>query len=136
MMEGSYGANGYLLKKCSPEEINKALESIYYNNMYYSDTVTRNFFQAVLNKEKKLPNLTEREIQVLKYSCSDMSYADIASKTQTTTRSIEGYRDSLFRKLKTNSRAGLVMFAIQFGLVTIEMNSTDDKKPSHKKQLT
>ena len=120
----TYGANGYLLKNADPIEIRKAIEDIYYEGMYYGNKASRNFVHAVQNREIKIPNLTEREMAVLKYVCSDLSYADIALKTQTTTRSVEGLRDSLFRKLNCNSRVGLAMFAIQFGLVPVEVNSS------------
>jgi DNA-binding NarL/FixJ family response regulator len=40
----------------------------------------------------------------------------------TTAKSVEGYRDSLFKKLNINSRASLVMFAIRFGIVPLEVN--------------
>jgi len=129
-----YGANGYLLKSSDPEEIKKAIGIVYNNGAYFSDSTTRHFFNAVQNKQIKLPNLTAREIQVLNYCCGDLSYAQIAEKIGTTTRSVEGYRDSLFKKLKTNSRVSLALFAVQFGLVPLEINIFEDKNFLQKKQ--
>ena len=128
-----YGANGYLLKSCDPDEIKNAIVSIYNHGMYYSDVVTRHFFNSVKNKEIKIPNLTGREIQVLNLCCGDLSYAQIAEKIGTTTRSVEGYRDSLFKKLNTNSRVSLAMFAVQFGLVPVEIYTSEDKNFLQKK---
>ena len=128
-----YGANGYLLKSCDPDEIKNAIFSIHNSGMYYSDIVTRQFFNSVINKEIKIPNLTGREIQVLNNCCSDLSYAQIAEKIGTTTRSVEGYRDSLFKKLNTNSRVSLSMFAVQFGLVPVEIYTSEDKQFLQKK---
>jgi two-component system, NarL family, invasion response regulator UvrY len=128
-----YGANGYLLKSCDPDEIKNAIFSIYNNGMYYSDVITRHFFNAVRDKEIKLPNLTGREIQVLNLCCGDLSYGQIAEKIGTTTRSVEGYRDSLFKKLNTNSRVSLAMFAVQFGLVPVEIYTSGDKNFLQKK---
>jgi len=128
-----YGANGYLLKNCDPEEIKKALTTICNNGVYFSDSTARHFFNAVQNEEIKLPSLTAREMQVLHMCCSDLSYAQIAEKIGTTTRSVEGYRDSLFKKLKTGSRVSLAMFAVQFGLVPMEINTFEDKNFLQKK---
>ena len=116
------GANGYMLKTSHPLEIIEALHSIYKNGMYFSEVVTSYYFHAIQNKKLRVPEFTDKETQVLKYSCSDLSYEDIALKMHTTKRSVEGYRDSLFKKLNVNSRVSLVMFAIQFGLVPIETN--------------
>ena len=60
------------------------------------------------------------ELNVMKHCCSDLSYEQIAIKIGTTKRSVEGYRDSIFKKLNINSRTAIAMYAIQFGLVTID----------------
>lgn len=127
------GANGYLLKKCDPEHIKSAVISIYKNGMYYSDIATHQFFNRIHNKEIRLPNFTEKELQVLQYCPGDLSYSQIAEKMGTTTRSVEGFRDSLFKKLNTHSRISLALFAVQFGLVQLEINSTDDINILNKK---
>jgi len=116
-----HGASGYLLKSCDPEEIKKALIAVYNTGFYYSNTITSRFVQQVRSKEISIPNFTEAEIEMLKHCCSDLTYIEIAEKMNTTVRSIEGYRDSLFNKLSVNSRVSLSMFAIQFGLVPLEM---------------
>ncbi|MGN6568105.1 MAG: response regulator transcription factor [Flavipsychrobacter sp.] len=113
------GANGYLLKNCSPGELKNAIESVYNNGYYYNSQRVRKYYKMVENKEIKLPRFTPNELEVLKYSCSDLSYSEIANRMGKTSRSIEGYRDSLFRKLNINSRVGLVIHAIKFGIVTI-----------------
>ncbi len=119
------GANGYLLKSCDPDEIRKAIVTIHKEGMYYSDMVTRNYFHAIMNKEIKLPNLTPMEVLVLKQCCSDLSYSQIAEQMNTTSRSVEGYRDSLFKKLNVNSRVSLAMFAVQFGIVPVDMYTSE-----------
>lgn len=120
------GANGYLLKSCDPTDIKKALISIYQNGFYHSDMVSNQLIHAIKNKKIKLPHFTEKELQVLKYSCTDLSYAQIAQKMNTTSRSVEGYRDSLFKKLKVNSRVSLALYAVQSGITPMEVmeNST------------
>ncbi len=120
------GANGYLLKSCDPEDIMHALLTIHNKGMYYNEAVARSYFQAMQNKDFKMPDLTATEISTLKYCCSDLSYAEIADKLGVTTRSVEGYRDGLFKKLQVSSRVGLAMFAVQFGIVTIEINTSEN----------
>lgn len=122
-----YGANGYLLKSCNSEEIKRAIHAIYNTGMYYSDKVTSQFIQDIRDNVIKLPHLTEKEMQVLKYTCTDLRYTEIAEALGTTTKSVEGARDYLFKKLNVNSRTGLAMYAVQFGIVPIERNASEDK---------
>ncbi len=114
-----YGANGYLSKDCDPEEIKRALVAICEQGMYYSDFFIEKMAVVVKDKKKE-PKITERELQFLKHCLSDLTYFQIASLMKTTQKSVEGYRDSLFRKLGINSRVGLAIYAIRSGLVTID----------------
>ena len=122
------GAGGYLLKSCSIEEMHKALRSIYNQGVYYSDTVSRQYFIAIQNRQRRLPNITEQEMAVLRQCCSDLSYAEIARRLGTTARSVEGHRDALFKKLNVNSRVSLALYAVHTGLITIEMGIPGSSK--------
>jgi DNA-binding CsgD family transcriptional regulator len=64
-------------------------------------------------------NLNEREMEFLKFSCSEMTYKEIADKMHLSPRTIDGYRDSLFDKLKIKTRVGLAIYAIKHGIVHI-----------------
>lgn len=114
------GANGYLLKNCRPEEVKEGVLSVYNDGIYFSNVVTRNYFHGIRNKEIRHSHFTENELNVLKKCCSSLSYAEIAKEMNTTTRSVEGLRDSLFKKLQMNNRVSLAMFAVQTGIVPIE----------------
>ncbi len=115
----SNGANGYLTKNCDQHTLRKAITSIYHHGYYNADAIAKKLSSSV--KEKKyLIDITEAEKVFLKYCCSDLTYKEIALLMKTTTKSIEGHRDCLFKKLSVNSRASLVMFAIQYGIVIID----------------
>ena len=121
------GATGYLVKNCDPEEVKKAIIAVYNNGAYFSDAPTRNLFNAVRNGHVKLPNITAKESELLKHFCTELSYAEIAAKVGTTARSVEGHRDSLFKKFNTNSRVTLAILAIQFGFVPLEIDGYLDE---------
>lgn len=118
------GADGYLQKNCSPKELETALRSIQDNGIYSPDVETYKFYRAVKNNEVKLPEFSEKEIALLKHCCSDLSYDQIAQKLNTTLHSVDWYRNSLFKKLNVGSRSSLVMYAIQFGLVALDIDAT------------
>jgi DNA-binding NarL/FixJ family response regulator len=118
------GANGFLMKDCEPEELENAIRSIYANGIYTPDLEAYKFYRSVLNKEAKLPELTDIEVALLQFCCSDLSYVQIAEKMHTTPHSVDWHRLSLFKKLNVKSRSSLVMYAIQFGLVELNIDVT------------
>jgi len=68
----------------------------------------------------KLPaKLNQRELQFLTLVCTELTYREIAEQMYLSPRTIDGYRDDLFEKLKVKTRVGLVMYAIKNGIVTL-----------------
>lgn len=112
------GASGYLLKDADPLELKKALLEIQEKNFHYSDIVRKQVIQGI-QREKEL---SENEIRFLKLCCTELTYKDIAEQMFKSPRTIDGYRESLFTKLNVSTRSGLVMYAIQTGLVPINSN--------------
>jgi len=113
------GANGYLLKNSPPQELRKALQSIFDNGLYFSEVASSNLLHR-LQHSNILPSFNEHEIELLKFCHTDLTYKEIADKMTLSERSVAGYRTNLFEKLHVNSRAGLVVCAIQMGLVPVE----------------
>jgi DNA-binding NarL/FixJ family response regulator len=119
------GANGYLLKNCSAIELLDAIDSIFTKGYFYNDMVTGRMIHAFRNLEneastiKSLASLTEREIEVLKYVSTELTYAEIAKKMNVSPRTVDGIRDALFEKLNVKTRVGLVLFAVKNGIVQV-----------------
>ena len=118
------GANGYLQKDCSPQELERAIRTVHEMGVFGADIGNYSVFRKGKGKVEDLPDFTENEIALLGYCCSDLSYHQIADKMNTTHHSVDWYRNSLFRKLNVKSRSSLVMYAIQFGLVELDIDST------------
>jgi DNA-binding CsgD family transcriptional regulator len=69
--------------------------------------------------ELKETTLNDKEREFLRWTCSELSYKDIAEKMYLSPRTIDDYRQSLFSKLKVHSRVGLVMYAIRNGIAEL-----------------
>jgi two-component system, NarL family, invasion response regulator UvrY len=119
------GARGYLLKDTEPKEFKQALDAIMQKGFYYSELVTGKLIHAVNsitddgNELASSVKLSDREIEFLKYICTEMTYKEIAEKMFLSPRTIDGYRDALFEKLNIKTRTGLVIFAIKNNLVQL-----------------
>jgi DNA-binding NarL/FixJ family response regulator len=112
------GCCAYLLKDTHPNELEKALEEIAAKGYYNADVSNINF-RRLLQAEKEALALSEREKEFLKLSCSDMTYKEIAQLMHVSERTVDGYRESLFLKLKVQSRVGMALEAIRKELVKL-----------------
>ncbi|HTF30751.1 MAG TPA: helix-turn-helix transcriptional regulator [Flavitalea sp.] len=76
-----------------------------------------------MNKDLDRPDdrvtLSEKEKELLRWICSEMTYKDIAAKMFVSPRTLDDYRNNLFEKLKVKTRVGLVLYAIRNRLVEV-----------------
>lgn len=124
------GAAGYLTKEASREKIEIAMQSIASKGYYYDDFITDSLI-ATLRKinytrdegqnRTVLANkvLTEREREFLELLGTELSYKAIAEKMKVSPRTIDGYREELFRKFNVCSRVGLLMHGIKDGVINV-----------------
>ncbi len=115
------GAKGYLLKSADPLEIRKALDTLLRNDFYLPSTISERIVlglgQNNVEEEEIDADLNEKELEFLKLICSEMSHKEISNKMNVSKRTVDYYRDGLFRKLNTKTRVGLVRYAIEHGLI-------------------
>ena len=117
------GANGYLHKSCSPKELEQAIRCIYGTGIFHADAEAAGYYEDIVNRKIGLPGFTEQEVLLLQHCCSDLGYEQIADRLGVTMRSIDWTRNSLFKKLNVKSRSGLVMYAVQLGLVPMDVDN-------------
>ena len=121
-----YGAKGYILKDIKPKELLHALNTVFEKGMYFNDVLYSNLVHTIKNgvcepedPYQKLICLPEREKEFLKWVCTEKSLKEIAAEMHLSPRTIDGYRDHLFEKLKVTSRVGLVLFALRTEVVKL-----------------
>lgn len=109
------GAKGYLLKNIHPTELEKALNSLVKQQYYYPEWATKSIVHNLGNEGGKTnaSSFTEREMEFLSYTCTELSYKEIAAQMCCSPRTVEGYRDALFEKLELKTRVGLAVFAMK-----------------------
>ena len=114
------GAKGYLLKGCTPHELKQGLDSLMQKGHYYTDYLTSQLIRN-LNSEYVLDpiaelGLNDRELQFVRFSCSELTYAEISDKMCVSPRTVDGYREAVFFKMNVKSRVGMVLEALRLGL--------------------
>jgi DNA-binding NarL/FixJ family response regulator len=103
-----YGASGFLSKNTDPDTLVNAIVAIHENGYYHSELIHPKYLELLYNRKAKENMLTEREIEFTLYCCTNLHYNEIARSLNLSIKTIEGYRDSVFKKLNINSRSELV----------------------------
>lgn len=116
----SKGANGYLLKDIHPETLRVALNEVMDKGYYHSEKVTAALLDSLKPKDS-IQNFTlkETELTFLQYACSELTYSEIADKMNVSPKTVDNYRNELFKKFKVKNRVGLVIFGLKKKLITI-----------------
>lgn len=116
------GVKGYLSKDIEVEDMHLALETISNKGFYYSDVVTEVMASEMQNKSgnsNNLDKLSDNEKKFLILACTDMTYVQIAEKMFLSPKTIEGYRETLCKKLHLTTRVELALYAVKNGLVKL-----------------
>jgi len=121
------GAHGYVSKEASPEELLKAIESVFEGAAFFSAEIA----QAALNqivtsggKKEPFAQLTTREREVLILIAEGRSNKEIATRLGIGVRTIETHRERIMRRLDIHSVAGLTKFAIANGMISLEESAS------------
>jgi DNA-binding NarL/FixJ family response regulator len=116
------GAHGYLLKDTAATELRRAVRAVQEGEAFFSPPVARRLSAAVrgeLEREQRsseLSSLTGRERDVLQGIARGWTNKEIAAELGISHRTVETHRESLMRKLRIRTVAGLTKFALDTGL--------------------
>ena len=117
------GADGYVLKDATHEELMMAVESVLKGKTYLSPGVSRRVIEGYLEgKESQMPPstlglLSQREREVLKLIAEGYKNKEIATDLCISLKTVEKHRANLMKKLDLHNAAALTAYAIEQGLV-------------------
>ncbi|MCX6223639.1 MAG: response regulator transcription factor [Bacteroidia bacterium] len=112
------GALGFVSKRASPEELQKAIGVVYQGEVYVSQDVIRELGQYMVNRPRR-KSLTNREIEILNLACQGSSSRQIAEKLDLSEKTVVNHRYHIFIKANVPNIAGLIFWAIQNHLIRI-----------------
>jgi DNA-binding NarL/FixJ family response regulator len=119
------GAKGYVLKDADPEELRQAFKEVLSSGYFYNDAITRKVMRSINDLDNlkadvfSFSSFNEREEQFVKLCCSEKTYKEIADEMFVSERTVDNYRESVFKKINVSSRVGIVMYAIKNGMVKL-----------------
>ena len=126
------GAAGFLSKDSTPAELTRAIEVVSQGNVYLSPKITSillNDYLPRLQGEKTestsqerepLTHLTPRQREILQLVAEGRSTKDIATLLKMKVKTVEVHRARLMKRLDIHDTAGLVRYAVRYGIVALE----------------
>ncbi|MBN9286041.1 MULTISPECIES: response regulator transcription factor [Flavobacterium] len=120
------GASSYLVKNATPKEMLFTINEVISKGFYYNDFVMQVVNESMIESQKKAKSnfdddyLTNREKEVLQLICGQLSTNEIAEKLFISPRTVEGHRNNLLLKTDSKNVAGLVVYAIQNRIISLD----------------
>ncbi len=122
MKAAEIGVNGYILKDSDFEELRKAIMTIIGGETYIQPSLIPALNSKMIEKnedDKKLENLTRREVEVLKLLAVGMYNKEIAEKLHISERTVKNHISNIFKKIDVTDRTQAAVFSIRNNLVKI-----------------
>lgn len=121
----SAGADGYLVKNDSGEEILQAIKKIRAGRTYIAPSLAEDFTEDVLNAYRKqaaspFRDLTKREKQVLALVVEGHTSKAMAGILNLSARTVDHHRSNLLKKFNMKNSVDLVNYAVRNGYVALD----------------
>lgn len=115
------GASGYLLKDAGTEEMINAIRTVFKGETFYSQQIMQSIVNQLVDNKKTIVDqkLTKRELQILKLIAEELSNKEIADSLFISPRTVDAHKRNLLEKLQVKNTAGLVKYALRFGLIEL-----------------
>ncbi|MFP4589263.1 MAG: response regulator [Candidatus Acetothermia bacterium] len=115
------GASGYLIKDASPEELIQAIKDVYRGESTLDPKVAGTVIRSVqIKSEDSSEELTDREVEVLKFLAKGLSNDDIADKLCISERTVRSHVSNILGKLNLANRTQAALYAVKEGLADLK----------------
>jgi DNA-binding NarL/FixJ family response regulator len=121
------GANGYVLKTATPEEIIQAVRDVYAGKSVVDAVIAQKLVAHIADPSSApVVALSEREMEVLALVAKGLTNKLIATQLNISDRTVQGHLAHIFDKLQAASRTEAVMRAVSLGWISQDIAATDD----------
>jgi DNA-binding NarL/FixJ family response regulator len=119
------GVSAFLPKGIMPRELASVIEIVMERGVYFlpgqidvlRGQISSRVAQPVIEAEN---SLTDREIEILRLLCQQKTAKEIGEQLFIAQRTVEGHKNNLFLKTGVKNITGLVIYAIQRGIIKLE----------------
>jgi two-component system response regulator NreC len=111
------GAIGYVLKAAADTELVEAVRAAAQGRGYLNPELAARAVASALPEHGEAGHLTPRELEILVLIAHGHTNAEIAAQLVLSVRTVESHRLHILQKLQRTSRAELVRYALDHGLI-------------------
>lgn len=113
------GANSFVTKNCSRQEIVNAIIATAKDERFFCNTILEVFVERPKDKTKVelTTNLTEREIEILQLIGKGHSTKELADLLHLSQHTIYTHRKNMMKKLGVKSSTDMILSAVNLGLI-------------------
>jgi DNA-binding NarL/FixJ family response regulator len=112
----SIGADGYVLKTATTDEMLKALHSVAEEGSYLTPAIAKRVIELAGSKGST-GALTERELEILQLLAEGLRPSEVAAKLFVSLKTVKNHLTSIYSKLGVHTGAQAVSEAFRRGLV-------------------
>ena len=114
------GVHGFLNKSAEPEEVERALYSVFDKDFYRNEVVDKALRGAI----RRMPDataskLSPRETEILLLICQELTPPEISARLQISEKTFFNHRTNILAKIGVRGNVGLVKYAYQRGLLEL-----------------
>lgn len=119
------GAVGYLVKDSAPLDLKMAIAAVMRDEIYLSPRVSKHVVAGFLHgkphqDESSMDALTARQREILQMIAEGKSTKEIAYQLNVSVKTVETHRAALMERLDIHDIAGLVLYAVRHGLISVD----------------
>jgi DNA-binding NarL/FixJ family response regulator len=117
------GANGYLVKDCSTDEIAQAIDAVASGETALSAGLAASMLAEVRRQDSgNQPErvITAREEEVLQLIADGCSTPEVAEQLYISQKTVKNHLASIYQKLDARDRTQAVLQAVRMGIVTLD----------------
>ena len=116
------GVHSFILKNANPDELEKAILSVYDKDFYHNDLISAAMRKSIsMRAEKpsfsKLVELSEREKEIFKLICEEHSLKEISARLNISDKTTHSHKANIQAKLGVKSTVGMIKFAYENGFL-------------------
>ena len=121
------GANGYVLKTASPQEIIRAIRDVHAGNSALDAEIVQKMVAQVSSgiQDQPVEKLTDRELEVLTLVAKGYTNKAIGVQLGISDRTVQGHLAHIFSKLQSGSRTEAVMRAVSLGWLPSDLGEIE-----------
>jgi DNA-binding NarL/FixJ family response regulator len=121
------GAQGYLLKDSEPEDLSRAIRTVYAGDTIIAPDLAQKMLNTfedgrLAGSARRLapPPLTGRELETIRALARGMSDRQIAQSLGISEKTVRNHTSNIYRKLHIFDRTQAVIYAIREGVIDVE----------------